>query len=95
MSLEEMISAYYFPLIGIDAYEHKPQFIASVRAAVKDGAFSGLITEYNTLKAFVLAKLSAQPNTRASLQNFNRLRFHIQTELKNIQGYPTFEYVNI
>ena len=93
MSLEELLKDYYFPTIGV-AYPRQGAFISSVVLATNK-CFAPLSAEYPILLSFILEELAKNPSSRAKLQNFNRMRFHIQTEIQHFPGAPSFEYVNI
>lgn len=97
MSLEELMDIYYFPLIGINDYPKKYEFIKSVVDSINTGKFDVLIFEYNLLKTHVLClgkELFEIPSRLNKLHNFNRMRFHIQMEISNFPGSPIFEYFN-
>lgn len=97
MSFEELMDIYYFPLIGINDYPKKYEFIKSVVESINSGTFSKLIVEYNLLKTHVLLLCKERFTTPSKIDrvyNFNRMRFHIQIEISKLPGSPVFEYFN-
>ena len=95
MSLEALMNEYYFPVMGVDDYLRKKEFVNSVKDSVLGNQFSVLSDEYNRLKTYVIDRLATHQSERSKLQTFNRMRFHIQTEIQKFSGSPVFDYVNI